>query len=147
MIEKSAWSNIYNYAGLKILARFMEAYRVAQGREVYGEGAHGACLFLLLEGRVNVSKQDTGHAKKEITTIGAGKTFGEMSLIDGRPHSATVVAATDTVLLVLTRERFDQLMEEFPRLGAKLLLQIARMISQRLRQTSGVLVDYLGATE
>ena len=65
-----------------------------------------------------------------------------MSLIDGEPRSATAVAESNCVLLVLTRERLDQLATKAPGLAYKVLLLLARLISQRLRQTSGKFVEF-----
>jgi CRP/FNR family cyclic AMP-dependent transcriptional regulator len=67
-----------------------------------------------------------------------------MSLVDGEPRSASVVADEPTTLVVLTAEGFACLSSEVPRLAIKVLLKISKLISQRLRQTSGTLVDYLG---
>ena len=102
-------------------------------------------MCLIAEGAVDVVKRDSEGKNQVITSLGPGKTFGEMALIDGEPRSASVVAAQDTLLFALTQESFESLLEETPRLGAKLLMMITKGMSQRLRQTSGVLVDYLGA--
>ncbi len=67
-----------------------------------------------------------------------------MSLLDNQPHSGTVIASEDTELLVLSREKFRQMEEKFPHLGFKMLWIISLMLSNRLRKTSGILVDYLG---
>jgi CRP-like cAMP-binding protein len=100
-------------------------------------------LCLVVEGRVSVMKEGARHAPKRIGTIGAGNTFGEMSLIDGEPRSASVVAEEPTILIVLTGEGFARLSLEVPRLAFKVLLKLSKLLSQRLRQTSGVLVDHL----
>jgi CRP-like cAMP-binding protein len=76
--------------------------------------------------------------------IGPGKTFGEMSLIDGEPRSASAIALDDSKVLVLTEENFHRLVYQYPHLGAMVLLKLAQLMSQRLRQTSDLLVDFLG---
>ena len=60
-----------------------------------------------------------------------------MSLIDEEPRSAAAVAAEDTLLLILTQESFAQILHTYHALGVKLLMKITRMVSQRLRSTSG----------
>ena len=67
-----------------------------------------------------------------------------MSLIDGEPRSASVIAEEPSLLVVLTGEGLAALSSDVPRLAIKVLLKIAKLISQRLRQTSGALVDSLG---
>jgi CRP-like cAMP-binding protein len=101
-------------------------------------------LCLIVDGRVSVMKQGAGGAAKQISSAGAGRVVGEMSLIDGEPRSASVVADEPSTLVVLTGEGFAHLSSENPRLAIKVLLKISKLISQRLRQTSGALVDYLG---
>ena len=69
-----------------------------------------------------------------------------MSLIDEEPRSAAAVAAEDTLLLILTQESFAQILHTYHALGVKLLMKITRMVSQRLRSTSGMLTDALEST-
>ena len=73
-----------------------------------------------------------------------GKTFGEMSLVDGEPRSASVLADEKTTLIVLTADDFARLASEIPRLAIKVLLKISKLLSQRLRHTTGVLADHIG---
>ena len=89
-------------------------------------------------------KEGAGHEAKQIGSAGVGRIIGEMSLIDGEPRSASVVADVPTTLVVLTGEGFARLSSDVPRLAVKILLKISKLISQRLRQTSGALVDHLG---
>jgi CRP-like cAMP-binding protein len=69
--------------------------------------------------------------------------MGEMSMLDGLPHSATSIATDNCILLMLTKLSYEKLAEEQPVLCNKLLTQIARLMSLRLRQTTGILLDYL----
>ena len=108
------------------------------------EGSTDAYLCLLVDGKVNVVKEGESGAPKELGSIGPGKTFGEMSLIDGERRSASVVAEERSTLVVLTGDGFSRLSLEVPRLGLKVLFKISKLLSQRLRQTSGALVDRLG---
>jgi CRP-like cAMP-binding protein len=75
--------------------------------------------------------------------LGPGRAFGEMSVIDAEPRSATLVAREPGLLMVLTGESFASLSDEHPRVALNLLQRMARSLSQRLRQTSGQLADYL----
>ncbi|HOE16577.1 MAG TPA: hypothetical protein PLX02_03800 [Syntrophorhabdaceae bacterium] len=64
-------------------------------------------------------------------------------MIDGNPRSATAVASADTVLVALSKDDLNRLLKEKPYVGIKMLQKIAFSMSQRLRQTTGILVDYL----
>jgi CRP-like cAMP-binding protein len=100
-------------------------------------------MCIIVEGRVNVVKEDGEGHKKVLAAIAKGKAFGEMTLFDGEPRSASIVAEETTTLLVLTREKLQQLVEDHPRLGSRLLFKVGKIVSQRLRMTTGQLVDLL----
>ena len=78
-----------------------------------------------------------------IAQVDAGKTLGEMSMIDGEARFATCVAAEPTVVAVLDRESLARIIVEQPMLGAKILMQMVLMLSQRLRSTSGRLLQMM----
>ena len=68
---------------------------------------------------------------------------GELSLIDGEPRFASALAATYVTLLVLSKDKFVRLTKESPYLGVTLALKLAKLMSQRLRRTTGRLIDIL----
>ncbi|MCM2332409.1 MAG: hypothetical protein NDI82_00480, partial [Anaeromyxobacteraceae bacterium] len=67
-----------------------------------------------------------------------------MALIDGQARSAGAVAVDDLVLLAITKADLDRLTNDHPRLAVKLVMKVARLLSQRLRQTTSNLADRLG---
>lgn len=143
MIDKTGWSNDFSWEEIKVLAKHMLFCQAQKGMIISREGAIESFMCLILEGTVKIMKEDFGRNKKLITSLATGAVFGEMSLIDGSSRSASIIANEDAILLVLTKDKFFYLMEETPRLGLKLVLKIAKSLSLRLRQTSGVLIDYL----
>jgi CRP/FNR family transcriptional regulator, cyclic AMP receptor protein len=133
------------WADLETLAKYVQAYRAAAGGTIFGEGEAGDFLGFVLAGRVEIRKEDHDGVAQVVGSIAAGRSLGEMAVIDGEKRSATCVAQGGEVLVaLLTKHSFDELLRAYPVLGNKLLLRIARLLSQRLRQTSGLLVDYLG---
>jgi len=90
-----------------------------------------------------VFKQDRWNTPRLIAVIEEGKTLGEMSMIDGEPRFATCVAVEPALVAVLSRDALALVILEQPMLGAKILMQLAVMLSQRLRVTSTRLVDYV----
>ncbi|MFP4379762.1 MAG: cyclic nucleotide-binding domain-containing protein [Candidatus Sumerlaeia bacterium] len=71
-------------------------------------------------GQVGVFKEDSRKDQRRITSLGRGHVFGEMSLIDGEPRSASLYAKSDTViLLVMSKENFRELLEESPRSASR----------------------------
>ncbi len=133
----------FNLPEIRLLAHFMQVYRAAPGVEILREGDPGDFMMLTIEGRVEVFKQDRWNAPRLIAVLEPGATLGEMSMIDGEPRFATCVAAEPTVLAVLSRESLARIILEQPILGAKVLMELALMLSQRLRQTSTRLMTYL----
>jgi CRP-like cAMP-binding protein len=133
----------FNLAEIRLMSHFMHVYRAEMGVEVIREGDPGDFMMLLLEGRIEVMKRDRWNAPRLIAVLDPGATVGEMSMIDGEPRFATCVAADRCTLSVLTRESLARIILEQPILGAKILMELVLMLSQRLRQTSQKLVSYM----
>ncbi len=125
------------------LARYMQAYRGAPHTVLFQEGESGSFMCVVIEGAAEIFKQDSAAGNKRISEIGAGKTVGEMALIDGEPRSATCMLSQSTTLAILTRDDFRRILHEHPALGVKMLMKIVTLTSRRLRLVSGQLVDYL----
>jgi len=145
MIERTEWAHDFDWSQIKTLATYMDAWRVKQGELIIREGGTDAFMVLIIQGSVHITKEDSHQVPKVITTLGPGKTFGEMSLIDNEPRSASARTGSDALLFILTEENFKRLIRETPHLGVQITLKIAKLMSQRLRQTSGRLIDYLEA--
>jgi CRP/FNR family transcriptional regulator, cyclic AMP receptor protein len=144
LIDATRWSVEFSFDQLKKLVRYMSAYDVAQDTVLFCEGEKSAYMVLIIKGRVDVVKFDSQRTPKKITTIGPGKTIGEMSIIDGEPRSASAVTGSEATLFAMTAAQFNGLNEAMPGIGITLALKIAKQMSQYLRQTSGRLIDHLG---
>lgn len=143
LLYRTEWSEDLTWDMVSALAQYVDAYQVPQGSVVFEQGGRGQYLCLLVEGQVDVIVADSSGQEKHLATIETGKPFGEMSLIDGEPRSATAVANVDSKILILTQDDFRTLADEHPRLGEILLRRLAELMSHRLRQTSGLLAEYL----
>jgi CRP-like cAMP-binding protein len=143
LIPKCALLENFSAAEVRLLAQFMEVYRAEAGIEVLREGDGGDFMLMVIEGRVEVAKRDQWNTPHSLASVDAGKTLGEMSMIDGEARFATCTAAEPTVIAVLGRESLARIIVEQPMLGAKLLMELVLILSQRLRATSARLVDML----
>lgn len=143
MLERIQLLRELNGQEIEALADFVQAYRARPGTILFQEGQRDPYMCLVVEGKLDVLKERGEHERRRLATVRAGKTVGEMSLIDELPHSATVVTTTDTTLLLLTRLGLERLAEAHPRLAFHITWKLAQLLSHRLRQTSGILVDYL----
>lgn len=133
----------FNLPEIRLLSNFMQVFRAPPGVEIIREGEPGDFMLLLIEGRVEVFKQDRWNAPRLIAVLEAGATVGEMSMIDGEPRFASCTSAEPTLVAVLSRESLARIILEQPILGAKVLMELSLMLSQRLRQTSARLVSFL----
>ena len=143
LIPRCALLENFSPAEVRLLAHFMNVYQVPAGVEIIREGEGGDFMLMLIEGKVEVRKRDRWNTPQMIAVVEAGKTLGEMSMIDGEARFATCVAAEPTLLAVLDRENLARIIVEQPMLGAKILMQMILMLSQRLRSTSGQLLQMM----
>src|SRR5437879_3703032 len=98
---------------------------------------------LVVEGEVEVQMRDRWSARRALAVVEGGRTLVEMSRIDGEARFATCVAAEPTLIAVLHRESLARIIVEQPLLGAKILMELVLMLSQRLRATSQRLLGLL----
>jgi len=116
---------------------------VDEGTELFREGDIGDYLFFVVDGMVEICLKPDGKQHKVIADFGPGATVGEMSLLDEFERSATVRASTQCEILILTKSKFDWILEEHPKIGIKVLKGLAKNISLRLRSSTGRFKDIL----
>ena len=88
------------------------------------EGEHGTSMFLIVEGDVRVHRGD-----QELATLGEKDYFGEMSILDGEPRSASVTAKSDCLLLRIDQENFQGILARH----FEVALSIIQTLTRRLR--------------
>lgn len=124
-----------SYQELVKVISFGELNKVAAGQELCKEGDPGGEMMLILSGNALVRKSG-----KEIGKLGKGDVFGEMSMIDAAPRSATVVATVATNVLAFPRKELFQLFREDAGLAVKFLWGVTLEMNKRLREASSKLV-------
>lgn len=125
------------------LAATLEERRVAPGELVCREGDAGRELYVVLEGELDVQKRAPRGGEVRVALLGPRDWFGEMSLLDVQPRSATVRALAASRLLVLAGRDLDGLYRRDLKSYALLVLNIAREMSRRLRVVDGLLADVM----
>lgn len=146
-LDKTRWASGFDWAEIVVMAQTMRAFQVAKGTTLWNEGASEQYMGIIVRGTVDILKSDHKDHKDpkdgKIATLGKGQSLGEMCLIDREPRSAKAVAASDLVMLLITVEDINTLRDEHTLVGYKVVWKLAQMLSQRLRKTSGRLVDFL----
>ena len=108
----------------------------ATGTKIFQYGDVGDKLFVLLEGKVRISREVAGMGEEALAVLGPGEVFGEMSLIDEAPRSADARVHERCRLLVISKEAFDELLFIHKDLAYEVLWNCVRILSSRLRETN-----------
>jgi len=119
---------------LSRLAREGEVETWKGGEDIVAEGSLGDALFLILSGEVAVHRDG-----KTFATLGAGEVFGEMSMVEPAPRSASVSAMSPTFLFRLPHDSLHRLLMDDPATASALLVQIVKTLSERLRRANHML--------
>ncbi len=142
-LEETPWANDLEQRQLEMMARHMRVMYADTDVRIFTEGDRDHFLAIVADGKIDIVKEDSHRGHHVVVSLNRGKTFGELSLMDGGPRSSTAIAKTYSTLLILDEDSFDDLEDAHPAIAAKILRVLARLLSQRLRMTSGRLVDHL----
>lgn len=145
-LESTRWALDFSWKQIVTVSKYMEANSCRAGEVIFDDNSSDNTMGIVVKGKVNIVKKDDQGKATTMATLFSSQSFGEMSLIDGEPRSAQIVAATDVELLLLTKESLFNLVDTSPALAFKLLWSITKMLSQRLRKTSGNLVEQINLT-
>jgi CRP/FNR family cyclic AMP-dependent transcriptional regulator len=113
------------------LSTKLSEVRFAEGDVVFAQGEPGGRLFIIEEGAVDIS-HGAGSGALHLTTLGPGQYFGELSLFDGEPRSATARVARNCLLLALSHQDFVEFLSKHPQAGISIMGELA----QRIRHTN-----------
>ena len=125
LLEKVSMFSALNKKEVAKLASVTEERRVPSGTVLTEEGEGGDEFYVVAEGMAGASI-----GGRKVGSIPAGSFFGEMSLLDQGPRTATVTAELPTRLVVLTAKDFGRVLEEVPAIS----LKIMRGLASRIRQ-------------
>lgn len=142
-LDSLKFGSAFSYEEIRVLAAYLLENTFSTGAVIIQEGRRATSLAFIDQGTVTIQKEDIGSPERHIIDLSRDAVIGEVAFFDNEPRSATVVAKTDVVLLILTRERFDALAEEHPDLAIKVLFYIGRVLSRRLRHVTGRYVGLL----
>jgi len=110
---------------LNAVAKHVDEVQLRKGAVLAKQGAQGLEAIIIVDGRARVEGDG-----RTLAELGPGDVVGEMSVIDGKPRSATVIAETPMNLLVLHRRDFMSVLETVPGLQRKLLVTLCERVRQ-----------------
>jgi len=112
---------------------------------VFQEGDQGRELFLIAKGTASVKLRLAGGGRvNRLATFSAGTMFGELALLDPGPRSASVEADQELICYVLTEELFERLRKDHPAIAIKLVTNLGRELSRRLRRANRTIYQLEG---
>jgi diguanylate cyclase (GGDEF)-like protein len=112
-----------------------------KGKNLFKEGDEGNEFYILRKGKVSISIALPDGSEHEITRVNPGDYFGEFSIFDNAPRSATCRALEKSSLFALSKAAFARIIEEHPRTAIKLMYRMLNITTQRLRSTSELVTD------
>lgn len=118
---------------LKRVGDLTEEVRFMEGASVVRQGEPGDTFYVILEGEAKVA----GPSGRVVNRLRPGEFFGEISLLDGGPRTASVVAETPLKMLSLSRSSLLRLVQREPAVGVRLLAHVAMMLRRLERSAAG----------
>jgi CRP/FNR family transcriptional regulator, cyclic AMP receptor protein len=119
------------------LRQSMEPVKVGKGNTLFKVGDIGDRLFVVVSGKLKLGTTSIDGRENLLTILGPGEMFGELSLFDPGPRTATATAVTDAKLMALSHDKVIGWVTEHPNVSLQLLGRLA----QRLRRSNEVLAD------
>jgi CRP/FNR family cyclic AMP-dependent transcriptional regulator len=130
-------------AEMKLLATFSTEERFREGSMIFREGEKGDKLYIVLDGRVRISKFIPGVGEEALTVLDRGDFFGEMALIDDKARSADAKSHEgDATVLSIDRATLNEILSMDPHASLQFLNLLCRMISRRLREINEKIVQW-----
>jgi CRP/FNR family transcriptional regulator, cyclic AMP receptor protein len=123
--------------GARTLRRQMAEVKLSRGEHLFNEGEDGDALYVVLDGKMKLTRAASDGRENLLSVIGPGEMFGELSLFDPRPRTSSASAVTDAVLASLKHEALMPWLRERPEVS----LHMLRALSQRLRRANDVMAD------
>ncbi|TNY35661.1 Crp/Fnr family transcriptional regulator [Thermomonospora catenispora] len=137
VLSKAPLFEALDEQGAKALRANVAEVRLARGQTLFNEGETGDRLYVVLEGKIKLTRTSPDGRENLLSVLGPGEMFGELSLFDPRPRTASAVAVTECRLAGLGHDDLRPWLTGHPEVAVHLL----RALAQRLRRTNDVMAD------
>ncbi len=121
------------------VAASLEHAEYGRGETVFAEGEQGDTLYIVLEGKVKIGRRAADGRENMLSVMGPSDMFGELSLFDPGPRTATATVVTDARLASLAHASLRPWITDRPEIAEQLL----RVLARRLRRTNDALADLI----
>lgn len=128
---------------LEHLASHVSVSEAGPGEYLFREGDEANCMFVVLQGDLEVLKRSKSGPDSRVAVLGPGDWFGEMGVIDVQPRSASVLTTSPARFVRITSADLDRLYRFDMKAYSLIVLNIAREMSRRLRVADGILADLI----
>ncbi len=115
---------------LRKIARLFSQKLFRAGEQIFKKGDSGESAYVVMRGQVDIQLEEN---TKPIATVQAGKVFGELAFLDGAPRNAHAIAVQPSIVLLIHRNAFNELVQREPHLGMVIMRNIAIDLSNKLR--------------
>jgi CRP/FNR family transcriptional regulator, cyclic AMP receptor protein len=136
VLSAPLFAGIETDAALALLST-MSVQTLPRGEVVFREGDPGDCLYVIGTGKVKLGRRSSDGRENLLSVLGPGEMFGELSLFDPGPRTATTTVVADATLYALSHPELIGWLEKYPAVAKHLLGALAR----RLRRTNETLAD------
>lgn len=123
-------------AALDLIAKVAVEEEYSKGTKLFCHGDPGESLYLILEGKIRISREVPGMGEEALAVLGVGQVFGEMALLDESPRSADAIVHDRCRLLAIPKAGFDDLLFMHKDLAYEVLQSFVRLLTARLRETN-----------
>ena len=123
--------------GTRALRRQMSEVKLSRGDRLFEEGDDGAALYVVLDGKIKLTRAAADGRENLLSVLGPGEMFGELSLFDPRPRTSSASAVTDATLAALAHAALLPWLNDRPEVSMHML----RALAQRLRRANDVTAD------
>lgn len=120
-------------------AAAFETVSYSRGATIFSEGDPGESLYIVLAGKVKIGRKASDGRENMLAVMGPSDQFGELSLFDPGPRTATATALTDVNLARMDKDALRPWISEHPEIAEQLL----RVLARRLRRTNNIVADLI----
>ena len=119
----------------------MRQLQIGKGEILFSEGDSGDEMYIVVDGCISITVNTSDGDKVEVAVIKGGEFFGEMSILENAPRSATCCAKDQSTLLTFSKEDFFNLIDNYPETAIKILYRMLNTTTSRLQDTGTFLSE------